>query len=384
MEDYVETQLELYRKNGWTSVGPTGVEYTGIMNVSHETAMIVGAYQKGIRNFDVEEAYRAVNHTVTEQGERLLPCSGLAGNEYLDVYNEKGYVPFEMNPASRTLDYAYDDFCVAQMALAMGKNDDYEYLIERSENWKNHFHPELKYIVPKDSTGEWMQDYNPFSGKYLTEGNGWQYSLYVPHDIPGLIDMIGKDLFNTRLEEGFEKSVNEKFAAHALDRYQPEPVEYYINMGNQVNMQAPYLFNYSGKPWLTQKYSRAILDTYYGSTPYHGWEGDEDEGQMGGWFVMSAMGLFEMEGGCEVEPMVNISSPLFNKITVNLDQKYYTGKQFIIEARNNSKENIYIQSATFNDKPINSVRIKFRDIVEGGTLILEMGPKPNMEWGKNW
>ncbi len=383
MNSYIETQLELFRKNGWTSVGPTGVEYTGIMEVSHETAMIVGAYQKGIRNFDIGEAYRAVHHTVTEQGKELLPCSGLAGNEFLDVYIKKGYVPYEMNPASSTMDYAYDDFCVAQMAKALGKTDDYEYLMKRSENWKNHFNIELKFIVPKDSTGKWLENYNPFSGQYLVEGNGWQYSLYVPHDIPGLIDLIGVDLFNARLEEGFEKSVAEKFAAHAFDRYMPEPVEYYINMGNQVNMQAPYLFNYSGKPWLTQKYSRAILDTYYGSTPYHGWEGDEDEGQMGGWFVMSAMGLFEMEGGCETVPMVNISSPLFNKITIKLDNNYYKGKEFVIEARNNSKENIYIQSATFNNEPLNKVRIKFQDIVNGGKLVLEMGPEPNKEWGKN-
>ena len=382
MNSYIEAQLELFRKNGWTSVGPTGVEYTGIMEVSHETAMIVGAYQKGIRNFDIDEAYRAVHHTVTEQGRKLAPCSGLAGNEFLYVYIKKGYVPYEMNPASLTMDYAYDDFCVAQMAKSLGKTDDYEYLMKRSGNWKNLFHPELKFIVPKDSTGKWLENYNPFSGQYLVEGNGWQYSLYVPQDIPGLIDLIGIDLFNARLEEGFEKSVSAKFAAHAFDRYQPEPVEYYINMGNQVNMQAPYLFNYSGKPWLTQKYSRAILDTYYGSTPYHGWEGDEDEGQMGGWFVMSAMGLFEMEGGCETEPMVNISSPLFNKITIKLDDKYYTGKEFVIEARNNSKENIYIQSATFNNEPLNNVRIKFQDIVKGGKLVLEMGPEPNKEWGK--
>lgn len=383
MNSYIETQLELFRKNGWTSVGPTGVEYTGIMEVSHETAMIVGAYQKGIRNFDIGEAYRAVRHTVTEQGKELLPCSGLTGNEFLDVYIKKGYVPFEMNPASRTMDYAYDDFCVAQMAKSLGKTDDYDYLMKRSGNWKNIFNPELKFIVPKDSTGKWLENYNPFSGQYLVEGNGWQYSLYVPHDIPGLIELIGVDLFNARLEEGFEKSVAERFAAHAFDRYMPEPVEYYINMGNQVNMQAPYLFNYSGKPWLTQKYSRAILDTYYGSTPYHGWEGDEDEGQMGGWFVMSAMGLFEMEGGCETEPMVNISSPLFNKITIKLDNNFYKGKEFVIEARNNSKENIYIQSATFNNEPLNNVRIKFQDIVNGGKMVLEMGPEPNKEWGKN-
>ncbi len=381
MESYVQAQLELYRKNGWTSVGPTGVEYTGIMSVSHETAMIIGAYQKGIRNFDVEEAYRAVHHTVSEQGKRLLPCSGPAGNMHLNAYVRKGYVPYEMNPASLTLDYAWDDFCVAQMAKALGKTGDYEYLMKRSENWKNLFHPDLKYVVPKDSSGQWMADYNPFSGKYLIEGNGWQYSFYVPHDIPGLVGLMGVDLFNARLEEGFEKSVSEKFAAHAFDRYMPEPLEYYINMGNQVNMQAPYLFNYSGKPWLTQKYSRAILDTYYGSTPYHGWEGDEDEGQMGGWFVMSSMGLFEMEGGCETEPMVNISSPLFEKITVRLDNDYYTGKEFVIEARNNSKENVYIQSASFNNEPFNSVRIKFRDLVKGGKLVLEMGPEPNKDWG---
>ena len=382
MENYIETQLELFRKNGWTSVGPTGIEYTGIMEVSHEIAMIIGAYQKGIRNYNLDEAYRAVHNIVTNQGKQLLPCSGLAGNEFLNIYVKKGYVPFEVDASSRTMDYAYDDYCVAQMAKALGKTDDYKYLIKRSENWKNIFNPELKYIVPKDSSGQWMKDYNPFSGKHFVEGNGWQYTLYVPHDIPGLIKMIGKDLFNSRLEEGFEKSVSHRFAAHAFDRYQPEAVEYYINMGNQVNMQSSFLFNYSGKPWLTQKYSRAILDSYYGSTPYQGWEGDEDEGQMGAWFVNTAMGLFEMEGGCETVPMVNITSPLFNKITINLDGKYYKGSQFVIEARNNSKENIYIQSATLNNKPLNSVRIKFKDIADGGSLVLVMGPEPNKEWGK--
>jgi len=382
MKNYIDTQLELFRKNGWTSVGPTGVEYTGIMEVSHEIAMIVGAYQKGIRNYNVDEAYQAVLHTVTEQGKRLLPCSGLAGNEFLDVYIRKGYVPFEIDASSRTMDYAYDDFCVAQMAKALGKKNDYKDLMKRSENWKNIYNRDLKYIVPKDSSGQWLKDYTPFSGKHFVEGNGWQYSLYVPHDIPGLIELTGLDLFNSRLEEGFEKSVSHRFAAHAFDRYQPEAVEYYINMGNQVNMQSSFLFNYSGKPWLTQKYSRAILDTYYGSTPYQGWEGDEDEGQMGAWFVMSAIGMFEMEGGCETEPMVNLSSPLFNRIVIKLDNTYYKGKEFVIEARNNSKDNVYIQSAMLNNKPLDNVRIKFKDITDGGTLVLTMGPQPNMNWGK--
>jgi predicted alpha-1,2-mannosidase len=377
MKKYVETQLELYTNHGWTSVGPTGLEYTGVMEVSHETALIVGAYQKGIRNFDVNKAYEAIRHSATEQGRKLLPCSGLAGNEFLDVYVNKGYVPFEKNAVCRTQDYAYSDYCVAQMAKALGKKEDYNYFMKRSENWKNIFHPDLKYIVPKDSSGNWMKDYNPFSGKHFIEGNGWQYSWYVPHDVPGLIERMGKDLFNTRLEEGFKKSVAQRFSAHAFDRRQDEAMEYYINMGNEENMQAPYLFNYSGKPWLTQKYSRAILDTYYGSTPYHGWEGDEDEGQMGAWFVMSALGMFEMEGGCAVVPMVNLTSPLFKKATIYLDSNYYSGKQFTIEAHNNSNKNIYIQSAKLNGKLLSSPSIPFQQIVRGGKLEFEMGPEEN-------
>ena len=382
MNNWVVTQLELYNHYGWTSNGPTGIEYSGIMGVSHETALITGAFQKGIRNYDVNKAYEAVHHTVSKQGKILFLYSGPVGNRYLNVYKRKGYVPYNKNPVCRTMDYAYDDYCVAQMAYALGKKDDYTRLMKSSGNWKNIFNPELKYVVPKSSSGHWLKNYSPFSGKYFVEGNGWQYSWYVPHDIPGLVSVMGKDLFNSRLEEGFEKSVQNRFAAHAFDRKQSGIIEYYINMGNEVNMQAPFLFNYSGKPWLTQKYSRAILDTYYGSTPYHGWEGDEDEGQMGGWFVMSAMGLFEMEGGVSVTPMVNLTSPLFDKIAIRLDGAYYTGKEFIVEAQNNSKENIYIQSAALNGKPLNSTRIKFKDIVDGGKLVFIMGPAPNMEWGK--
>jgi putative alpha-1,2-mannosidase len=142
-------------------------------------------------------------------------------------------------------------------------------------------------------------------------------------------------------------------------------------------MQAAFLFNYSGRPWLTQKYSRAILGSYYGATPYHGWEGDEDEGQMGAWFVMSALGLFEMDGGTSAPPMVDLSSPLFDRIMIRLDPRFYTGRQFVIEARSNSAENLYIQSAMLNGTPLRVPRIPFSAIVAGGTLVLEMGPRPN-------
>jgi putative alpha-1,2-mannosidase len=132
---------------------------------------------------------------------------------------------------------------------------------------------------------------------------------------------------------------------------------------------------------LSQKYSRKILDSYYGSTPFHGWEGDEDEGQMGAWFVMTSLGLFEMDGGTTVEPMVDLSSPLFEKIVIDLDPRYYSGGQFVIEARGNSEKNIYIQSAALNGKQLKVAKIRFSEIVGGGTLVFEMGPEPNQNWG---
>ncbi|UCF39339.1 MAG: GH92 family glycosyl hydrolase [Acidobacteriota bacterium] len=372
IRNWVTTQLELYDSTGWTSNGPTGIEMTGIMEVTHEVALLVAAYQKGIWRDDPEKLYEAVRHTMTEQGRRLEPYSGLVGNEFLDVYREKGYVPYDVERVSRTMDYAFSDYCVAQLAKALGKEADHAYFLKQSENWNNLFHPDLKYAVPRDSSGTWLESFNPFSGLHWIEGNSWQYSWYVPHDVNGLIELIGVDLFNQRLEEGFEKSVRHRFAAHAFDRAQSESVEYYINHGNEVNMQAAFLFNYSGKPRLTQRYARAILDSYYGSSPYHGWEGDEDEGQMGAWFVMTAMGMFEMDGGTSVNSMIDLTTPLFDKITIELDSRFYPGSEFVIEAKGVSEGKRYIKSASLNDIPLEGLRLPFRDVLRGGRLSLEM------------
>ena len=380
MNNWVTTQLELFEKTGWTNNGPTGLKLTGIMEVTHEIALMVSAYQKGMRDYDINKLYKAVRHNGVEQGKRL-PGNGLSGMERLDIYNRLGYVPLEVDAASRTLDYAYTDFCTAQMAKAMKQDADYKFFINRSQNWKNQFHPELKLQVPKDSSGNWMKKFDQFSGKHWIEGNSWQYTWYVPHDINGLIYLMGQDLFNKRLEEGFEKSVKHNFAAHAFDRHQDKAYEYYINHGNEGNMQPSFLFNYSGKPWLTQKYSRAILDKFYGNSPYQGWEGDEDEGQMGGWFVIASMGLFEMNGGVTDDPTFDLTSPLFEEITIHVDKMYNGGKPFVIKAISNSDQNIYIQSAQLNGKPLNVPKLKFKDLVNGGELQLEMGSTPNIGWG---
>jgi predicted alpha-1,2-mannosidase len=333
---------------------------------------------KGIRDYDTLKMYDAVKHTATVQGS-LQPKSGLAGMDQLNIYDELGFVPFDVSRTDRTLNYAFTDYCFAQLAKAYGNDEDYLFHIRRSENWKNLFHPELKYIVPRDSKGAWISDFNPFSGFSFSEGNSWQYSWYVPHDIPGLLELLGEDQFNSRLEVGFRRSEEKDFAAHAFDRSRRSIHEYYINHGNQANMQAAYLFNYSGKPWLTQKYTRAIMDRFYGKTPYHGWEGDEDEGQMGAWFVMSAMGLFEMRGGTSPDLRLDLTGPLFDRITIQLDTTYYQGNKFVIETLNRSKENIYILSITLNGKDVKDPWISFRDIVKGGKLLFELGPgKDNM------
>jgi predicted alpha-1,2-mannosidase len=380
---WVNSLLEMYDRGGWLPKGPAGVEYSGIMVAEHEIALIVAAYQKGIRNFDVEKAYRAMRKMVMEQGV-IHRCGGYAGNENMNDYMKLGYVPYEEGPVSNTLEYAYDDWCVAQMAKALGKTVDYEYFMRRSKNYKNVYDASTGYIRPKSKTGEWRKDFDPMSRGHqqtnetkdwkkvytdYVEGNAWQYTFFVPHDVPGLIQLLGKDSINTRLLMGFEEAKPRNFSSH------------YVHHGNQPNMQAPWLFNWSGMPWETQKWTREILDGFYGVTAENGYYGDEDEGQMSAWFVMSALGLFQMDGGASTKPIYEISSPLFKKAVIQLETKYYKGKTFTVEARNNSKENRYIQSAVLNGKKLTKPWFYHSELVKGGSLVLQMGPTPNKKWG---
>ncbi len=269
---WVNSQLEIYDRGGWLSKGPGGIEYSSIMVASHEIPLIVNAYQKGIRDFDTEKAYKAMKE-VQMSMPQPHECGGYVGNRNLKSYMEKGFVPAEEGPVSNTLEYAYDDWCVAQMAKALGKTEDYEYFMKRSQSYRNVFDKESGYIRPKHTGGPWFQEFVPvvkavgkednFGGKDYVEGNAWQYSWFVPHDVAGLIELMGLDEFNSRLNEGFENS-------------KPNFVSQFVNHSNQPNMQAAWLFNYSGKPWLTQKWVREILNNYYGTGPIDGYPGDED------------------------------------------------------------------------------------------------------------
>ena len=377
---WVRSFLEIYNTGGWLPKGPAGIEYSGIMEASHEIALISGAYQKGIRDFDVNNAFKAMLHQQTTPGV-VTPENGFAGNKFFDSYMKLGFVPNEEGQVSNTLEYAYDDWCVSQMAKALGKNQEYDMFIKRAGNYKNVFDTVTKYIRTKHRDGSWVKDWTPFcctsfSGPGYLEGNAWQYSFFNPHDVQDILNLMGKDEFNNRLNDGFEKSSKYSFNAEG-DLYDRVP----INHGNQPNMQAAWLFNYSGKPWLTQKWTREIMTKYYGSTPYHGWLGDEDEGQMGAWFVMAAIGLFETDGGASVKPFYEIGSPIFEKVTITLDPKYYPGKSFTIEARNTSGTNKYIQSATLDGKRLTKPWFYHSELIDGGKLELQMGPEPNKQWG---
>jgi len=374
---WAKSQLEIYDRGGWLEKGPGGIEYSSIMVASHEIAVITNPWQKGIRDYDIEKAYKAIKDVQTKMPQPH-ECGGYVGNRNLKSYLEMGFVPADEGPVSNTLEYAYDDWCVAQLAKTLGKTEDYNYFMKRSQSYRNVYDKESGYIRPKHAGGPWLQEFEPvvkaigkedsFGGKDYVEGNAWQYSWFAPHDLGGLIELMGKEEFNRRLNQGFEDA-------------QPKFVSQFVNHSNQPNMEAAWLFNYSGKPWLTQKWVREIMEHYYGTGPLDGYPGDEDEGQMGSWYVMSAIGLFEMDGGSSADPVYEIGSPIFTKVTIHLNQNYYPGKEFVIEAKNSSPENRYIQSAKLNGKPWNQFWFQHSELVKGGRLELEMGPEPNESWG---
>jgi predicted alpha-1,2-mannosidase len=365
---WVHFFLEAADRGGWIPEAPVNGAYSPVMVAQHQQSLIVSSWQKGIRDFDAERAWRAIKHDLTTPG-IAVPNRGFAGNRHLAAYLEHGYVPEEVGPTSNTFEYAYDDWAAAQFARALAHLDDAKVLEARSENWRNSINPVTKYAQRRHADGRWVEPADLFhfgteggwNGPGFVEGNAWIYTLFVPQNPRGLIDLVGRDEFNRRLQEGFAKG--------------------FVDLTNEPNLQAPFLFNYSGQPWLTQKFTRQCLVEDYDSSPLRGWIGEEDEGQLSALYVLWAMGLFELDGGCAVKPTYDLSSPLFDRVVIHLDPHYYSGKDFVIEAHHNSPANVYIQSARLNGQPLNRSWIYHADIVAGGKLEFEMGPQPNRAWG---
>jgi predicted alpha-1,2-mannosidase len=374
---WVHSQLAMYDADGWLAKGPAGMKYIPVMVAEHEIPLIVGAYQMGIRDFDAEKALEAMVKMQTTPAKHV--AGGFAGNRDLVSYLTYRYVPSDMGRFSNTLEYSYDDWTVGQMAKALGKDKEYKIFTKRGNWWRNAINPENGYAHLRESNGEFVEDFDPFrsgANHHYVEGNAWQLSYFVPQDIPGLISIMGEEPFVERLDWGFRASEPWRYNA-PNDQYWDFPVV----QGNQQSMHFAFLFNWANRPWLTQKWSRSITDRFYGYGVANAYLGDEDQGQLSSWFILAAIGLFQTDGGCRSEPIYEIASPLYERITIDLGYRFGRGDQFVIEARGASRRNKYIQSAVLNGKPLETFWFPASEVLKGGELILEMGPDPNINWG---
>lgn len=374
---WVKSQLAMYDANGWLAKGPSGMKYIPVMVAEHEIPLLVSTYQMGIRNYDAEKMFRAIVKMQTTPAQRV--ANGFAGNRDLETYLQHQYVPADKGRFSNTLEYSYDDWTVSQLAKALGKEEYYRTFSNRGNWWKNAINPATGYAQMRYSNGEWEKNFDPFksgANHHYVEGNAWQLTFFVPQNVPALTEIIGKELFIDRLSWGFKASEPWRYNAPG-DQYWDFPVV----QGNQQSMHFAFLFNWAGQPWQTQRWSRSIIDRYYGFDTSNAYLGDEDQGQMSAWFVMAALGLFQTDGGCNAEPVYELGSPLFEKIKIDLGKHFGRGKQFIIKAINTSRENKYIQSAKLNGKKLSSFKFPAKELLKGGTLELEMGNRPNKNWG---
>ncbi|HBF88144.1 MAG TPA: hypothetical protein DDX39_05830 [Bacteroidales bacterium] len=349
--DFINTFIKQYEEGGRLPIWELAGNETDCMIGYHSVSVIADAFLKGIDNFDSLKAYEAIKN------------SSMLNHLGLDSYKEYGYIPSdkEHESVSKTLEYAYDDWCIAQMAKKLNKKEDYEYYMVRAQSYKNMFDPETKFMRAKEN-GKWYSPFNPSEvNNHYTEANSWQYSFYVPHDVKGLINLHGgNNYFTKKLDSLFTTS------SHTSGRQQVDItglIGQYAH-GNEPSHHMAYLYSYAKEPWKTQQYVHEILTKLY-SSDANGLCGNEDCGQMSAWYVLSAMGFYPV---CPGSNEYIIGSPLFEKITINLEN----GKKFVIDAKNINDENFYIESTELNSKKYTKTYITHRDILEGGHIVFEM------------
>jgi predicted alpha-1,2-mannosidase len=366
VSDMVNSMLAYYETKKILPVWTLYANETNTMTGYHSIPVIVEAYKKGIRGFDAEKAFEAMKATMM-QDERGL-----------NHYKEFGYIPYSLldESVTITLEYAYDDWCVAQMSKALGKEDDYQFFLNRSKAYQHIFDKDSGFMRGKSVDGtSWNE---PFDAKYsnhreqtdYTEGNAWQHSWFVPQAVNDLIKIHGgNNIFTSRLEQLFSES--SEITGDNVSADITGLIGQYAH-GNEPSHHIAYMFNHANQPWRTQYWARYIMDTQYNTTP-NGLSGNEDCGQMSAWYVLSSIGLYPMN---PASGDYEIGSPIFEKATINLPER----KTFVIEAENVSNENFYIQSATFNGNAFNKTTISHQDILKGGNLHFVMGNQPNKNW----
>ena len=392
-EDMIRSYLRMYEESGWLPSFPSVAGEQSVMIGHHAAAYILDAYMKGYRNFDVDEAYQAIRKNET-QGTMLPWKRGLLTS--LDhVYFDKGFFPalaagqVETVPqvtverrqaVSVTLETSYDDWCVAQLAKALGKQDDYVYFMKLAHNYRNVFDSKIGFMAPKSEDGQWVAHFDPKLGggqggrDYFTEVNSWLYTFHVQHDVAGLVQLMGgRDDFNARLDQLFVEQYGTSKYSY-LDQFPDSTglVGLYAQ-GNEPSFHIPYLYDFSGQPWKTQQRVRMLMDIWYGDGPI-GIPGDDDGGETSSWLVLSAMGFYPV---CPGSPVYEIGSPIFEKSSIRMAN----GKEFTIVANHVSARNKYIQSAQLNGKILETPWFAHAAIANGGSLVLEMGDRPNKTWG---
>jgi predicted alpha-1,2-mannosidase len=332
----------------------------------HAVPVIADAYMKGIRGFDPEEALRAMTASA-EYG----PYGGL------QHYMKLGYVPIDLEPeaASKTVEYAFDDWTIARMAEKMGRKDVARRYYERAQNWRNVFDPKTGFVRARKSTGEFRTPFDPVQSNFgsdYTEGSAWQYSWYMPHDNAGLVKLLGGDAgLQSKIDQVFDAKVDENVYAHMEDI--SGLIGHYAH-GNEPSHHVAYLYNYAGAPYKTQARLQQIVASQYKDAP-DGLAGNDDLGQTSAWLAFTAMGFYPVAPGSNEYA---IGRPFVERATLNLPN----GRRFTVRAENLAPANGYVGRVTLNGKPLARSYLRHEDILAGGELVFTMQAAPNLEWGK--
>ncbi|WP_425494626.1 GH92 family glycosyl hydrolase [Luteolibacter pohnpeiensis] len=374
--EYVHALLDAYDQCGWLPSWSFPSERGGMIG-NHAISLLADAWAKGIHTFDPKKALEAYHHEATQKGP-WGPSNGRDGGKY---YDSLGYVPYpEVREATaKTLEYAYDDFCGYHLAEMSGQIEQAEFFAKSMYNFKNVFDPETEFMRGRDADGKWNDNFDPTEwGGPFTEGCAWHWVWSVFHDVDGLIELLGGDEKFVQKLDGVFTATNEFKVGtyggpiHEMTEMKMANMGQYAH-GNQPIQHMTYLYDYAGQPWKTQQHVREVMAKLYNATE-NGYPGDEDQGQTSSWYVLSALGFYAV---CPGTDQYVIGSPAFEKATITLED----GKTFTVHAKNNSPQNVYIQSAKLNGETWTKNFIRYADLMKGGVLELEMGPTPNKQRG---
>ena len=373
---YVASMLDAYQQCGWLPSWSFPSE-AGSMIGNHAISLFTDAWAKGLRTFDPKAALEAYHHEAMNKG----PWGPANGRDGVKEYNELGYVPYPKyrESTAKTLEYAYDDYCGFELARLTANQKYMDVFQKPMYNYKNVYDPSTRFMRGKGLDGQWTKNFDPTEwGGPFTEGNAWHYHWSVFQDTRGLINLMGGEQnFNAKLDSVFSEPNTVKVGTyggmiHEMTEMVMANMGQYAH-GNQPIQHMVYLYNYAGQPWKAQYHARNVMTKLYDATE-NGYPGDEDQGQTSSWYVLSALGFYSVTPGTGEYVM---GSPMFKKITLNLEN----GKQFIINAAANNKDNVYIQSASLNGKTYTKNFLNHNDLVKGGTLKLTMSNQPNLKRG---